>query len=106
MADRAWYSDNSSYAIQAGCGKLPNAFGLCDTTGNVWEWTSDWFDPDYYAQSPKDDTHGPSTGTMRVLRGGGASTQGMMLPYSFRIASEPANKGEEYGFRLVREPAN
>ena len=48
----------------------PNGYGLVDMAGNVWEWTADWFDADYYRGSPEDDPKGPATGTERVTRGG------------------------------------
>jgi len=48
----------------------PNGFGLYNVTGNVWEWTSDWFDPDYYRDSPREDPRGPDSGVQRVMRGG------------------------------------
>ncbi|MCP4313280.1 MAG: formylglycine-generating enzyme family protein [Bacteroidetes bacterium] len=48
-----------------------NGYGLFDMSGNVWEWVSDWFDSGYYAESPEEDPQGPSTGSFRVLRGGG-----------------------------------
>ncbi|HTJ37627.1 MAG TPA: formylglycine-generating enzyme family protein [Dactylosporangium sp.] len=48
----------------------PNAYGLWQPVGNVWEWCADWFDPGYYARSPLDDPRGPGAGHARVLRGG------------------------------------
>jgi sulfatase modifying factor 1 len=48
----------------------PNGYGLHQMTGNVWEWTSDWFDPSYYRRSPSSDPRGPQAGAARVMRGG------------------------------------
>ncbi len=48
----------------------PNGYALHQMTGNVWEWTADWFDPGYYARSPRADPPGPQTGAAKVMRGG------------------------------------
>jgi formylglycine-generating enzyme required for sulfatase activity len=48
----------------------PNGYGLFDITGNVWEWTSDFFDPEYYAKSPGENPKGPDAGAEKTIRGG------------------------------------
>jgi len=48
----------------------PNGYGLWQMVGNVWEWCVDWFDPGFYAASPRTDPTGPDRGSGRVLRGG------------------------------------
>ena len=66
----AWYSDNSGGKTHPVGQKLPNAGGLYDMSGNVWEWCSDWYDENYYSSSPAQNPLGASGGSSRVLRGG------------------------------------
>jgi formylglycine-generating enzyme required for sulfatase activity len=56
------------------CTFAKNPYGLCDISGNLWEWCADWYDPNYYQSSPSDNPKGPETGTERVLRGGSWDT--------------------------------
>ena len=84
--------------------KSPNALGLYDMSGNVWEWCSDWYDANYYSRSPKDNPMGPDKGTERVLRGGAIGYS----EWSCRVARRGQNKPNmlnlSYGFRLVLCP--
>jgi formylglycine-generating enzyme required for sulfatase activity len=65
-----WYTGNSSERTYIIGMKKPNAFGLYDITGNVYEWCWDWYDKSYYKNSPFKDPQGPDKGRYRVRRGG------------------------------------
>jgi sulfatase modifying factor 1 len=80
----------------------PNAYGLCDMAGNVWEWVSDWYDPDYYAVADSRDPRGPETGTMRIVRGGSWVTgDPSMLRCAYRHKVPPDTYSYSIGFRIV-----
>ena len=59
LDEYAWYEKNSGGQTHPVGEKRPNAWGLYDVNGNVWEWCADWWGPDYYANSPLDDPRGP-----------------------------------------------
>ena len=77
----------------------PNAWGLYDMHGNVYEWCSDFYGN--YPDEPTTDPTGPETGSKRVVRGGGWVNSGRELRSAVRWDSRPTTKLENYGFRVV-----
>ena len=81
----------------------PNEFGLVDLAGNAWEWTSDFYGPEYYARSPRRDPTGPEAGDQRVARGGGWSSSSSALRNSNRMGVRGGGAAANIGFRCVKE---
>jgi formylglycine-generating enzyme required for sulfatase activity len=109
LGDYAWHDKNAfdigeRYAHQVGL-KKPNAFGLYDMHGNVYEWCHDYFGEDYYKQSPEINPTGPWTGHgSRVLRGGSWNHFSTRNSRSANRNWVGVDDRDYYGgFRLVRE---
>jgi formylglycine-generating enzyme required for sulfatase activity len=83
--------------------KKPNAWGLYDMHGNVWEWVQDWYDGTYYGNSPANNPQGPETGKYRVYRGGSYIGKASNLRSAVRFSAMPSTRTHDIGFRLARQ---
>lgn len=83
-----------------------NAIGIFDMVGNVWEWTGDWYDENFYRQPALTDPTGPSSGTLKVARGGSwfcsSNYCGAYRP-GFRGKSPPSHAFNNVGFRCAKD---
>ncbi len=99
------YSTVGTYrrqTVPVGSLNSPNALGLHDMSGNVREWCWDWYDANYYNNSPTKDPKGPTSGDFRVVRGGSwyLSPNGSRVAYRYWL--NPDYRGDITGFRVLR----
>ena len=99
LDDFAWFDENSGSKTHAVGQKKPNAWGLHDMHGNVWEWCLDWYGD--YPKGKVTDPMGPSTGISRVHRGGAWGNGAAVCRSANRYWFGPSSQDSALGFRLA-----
>jgi len=102
LNDVAWYNGNAGGQTHAVAEKTANGLGLRDVSGNLWEWTNDWWG--IYAPSPATNPQGPATGTGVAIRGGSFLDDAHYCRASARYNANRAWAGHTIGFRVARNP--
>jgi formylglycine-generating enzyme required for sulfatase activity len=105
LDDHAWYSRNSGGETHPVGQRKPNAWGLYDMHGNVWEWVQDWYDK--YPSGAVTDSTGrirPLGGTDHVVRGGGWNNIPQFVRAAVRLGYRPGGRDSSLGFRCCHVP--
>jgi len=103
LGESAWFIENSGDVPHPVASRKPNAFGLYDMLGNVWEWVNDRYHPDTYTRATRTDPTGPAQGASRVRRGGSYHCPLFQTRPGYRSANTPETAYSVIGLRVVGE---
>jgi formylglycine-generating enzyme required for sulfatase activity len=103
LGEYAWYSDNAAEKTHPVGEKKPNAWGLYDMHGNVWEWCQDWYGG--YGAEAVTDPSGSTTGSSRVIRGESWIYSARICRSADRLRRRPGLGSHFLGLRVSRVPA-
>ena len=106
LEQAGWFVGNSNNKTHPVGQKNPNAWGLYDMHGNVWQWCEDWYEEDFYVKSDAENPHGPANGSHRTARSGSFGGSSGDCRSALRYYFVPSDYGRSIGFRVVVAPAS